>query len=116
MLLGSYFSQHLLATYCIRRLGKTGKGGVGTLASRIAREWARKDFVPLVYDPATFVAPVVKPNVKKVKPVVEEDVYEEGEEEEQQQEEEEEEEEEDEQPPPAKKIKVASEEVSDVNV
>ena len=39
MLLANYFDQKLLAAYCEQRLGKSGKGSAGTLASRIAREW-----------------------------------------------------------------------------
>ena len=46
MLLANYFDQKLLAAYCEQRLGKSGKGSAGTLASRIAREWEKPDFKP----------------------------------------------------------------------
>ena len=45
-LLARFFGRELLGEYCVSRLGKSGKGGVGTLAARIAREWGSPDFAP----------------------------------------------------------------------
>jgi hypothetical protein len=47
MLLARFFDASVLSPYCISRLGKSGKGGDATLASRIAREWAKPTFQPL---------------------------------------------------------------------
>ena len=48
MLLANYFSAGMLGAYCKQRLGKSDKGGAATLAERIAREWAKPSFNPLL--------------------------------------------------------------------
>ena len=47
MLIANYCSQSMLANYSRVRLSKSDKGGVATLAERIAREWAKPTFAPL---------------------------------------------------------------------
>ena len=45
MLLANWFSASILGEYA-ERIGKSSKGGVATLAERIAREWAKPSFAP----------------------------------------------------------------------
>ena len=44
MLLARFFDKSVLSEYSEKKLGKSGKGSVATLAARIAREWAKPTF------------------------------------------------------------------------
>jgi hypothetical protein len=46
-LLARFFDEGMLSVYCSAKLGKSSKGNAATLASRIAREWAKPSFEPI---------------------------------------------------------------------
>eukprot|EP00955_Chlamydomonas_euryale_P003100 32725-Chlamydomonas_euryale.AAC.18 len=45
-LLGRFFSEEMLRSYCLTRMGVSGKGTVPVLAARIAKAWQKPSFKP----------------------------------------------------------------------